>query len=298
MFDVLLLMLLHCIVTAAYFILNQPRVRKIQNACETGLVFFIPVFGLVILWLIRLLRRFFQPAPHLSSKKLEHQRSIFADMMRYDEDVIPLSDANLLDNREQKRQLFTEAIKRGVLQNHEILKGAIRDEDREVSHYAVSMVTTKIEQLEMRLFELEEHLKQESAEKYMDNLRAYIRTLEEYLSLDFLDMATKRKRVREYCAALQELLDASPLEEHAYVERIRYEIWLGLYDEALKTCAAFQKAFPNAEEAYLRFIEVYAKLKDREKLQAKLDELKKSPLKLTIQALQVIRFWDGRESDV
>ena len=295
MFDVLLLILLHCIVTAAYFILNQPRSRKIQNVCETGFIFFIPVFGLVILLMIRLLSRFFQPDPQLASEKLEHQRSIFANMMRYDENVIPLHDAGLLNSQEQKRQLFTEAIKRGVLENHEILKEAIRDDDREVSHYAVSMVTTKIEQLEMRLFELEERLQQGPAEKHMVQLRAYIKTLDAYLSLDFLDRATKRKRVEEYCAALQELLEASPLEEHAYVERIRYEIWLGTYDEALKTCAAYQKAFPEAEEAYLRFIEVYAKLQDRERLQAKLDALKKSPLKLTIRALQVIRFWDGRE---
>lgn len=46
------------------------------------------------------------------------------------DDVIPLNDAFLVDNQQQKRRFFMDAIKQSAVENQSILQMAVHDRDR------------------------------------------------------------------------------------------------------------------------------------------------------------------------
>ena len=182
--------------------------------------------------------------------------------MRIDENVVPLNDSVLVDDPEVKRRLFTETIKRDVLQNPLVLAQAIHDEDREIAHYAITMITAQLDTLEERLYTLERRVKEEPDE---------IEPLEEYA--DALGEYTAHRAER-------------------YEEKVREEIRLARYEAAEETCRAFLARFPQNERPYLLYIELYQAMHRPALMQEKIAELKACPIRLSINALNVIRFWD------
>ncbi|MBR4847635.1 MAG: hypothetical protein IKV08_05475, partial [Phascolarctobacterium sp.] len=76
--------------------------------------------------------------------------TISAEVM-YSNDIVPLNDVLYLEKVGDKRNLLTTAIRQAALSDSTILKRAIRDEEREVSHYAVSMATNQVSLLEKQM---------------------------------------------------------------------------------------------------------------------------------------------------
>ena len=220
--------------------------------------------------------------------------------MDYDENIVPLNDTFLMDDAKKKREFFTTAIKQNVVTNRSILRMAMGDSDRETAYYAVSLMTTKLEALDNRLFAAEDAVRHvdelpnwDTAGK-ADILNRYIEILKEYLSYgDFIDSVTYKQKRLDYQLALDRLTKLRPEDKDYYEEEIDLLLDMKDFATATRVCETFQARFPTEERAYLAFIKLYQAQGEPVKLREKIKELKACPVELSVEALRVIRFWDG-----
>lgn len=265
---------------------------KGEAFCETLLVLTLPVFGLCM-WLIFHGVQVFYPLMvekrPILPKPIE--RLSFGDIP-YDEDMIPLRDAFLLDDVHKKRKFFTEAIKQNVVSDEEILLSAIHDEDREMSYYAVSMMTTRMETLENQLIDVEKKLAQQ---RTIQGLKTYASLLRKYVShKTFMDRFSFIEKEKKYKETLQTLIQREPEEKESYLYLYKLLMGSKQWNEAEKVCQAYQKHFGMEEKTFLLYIELYEKRRNKDAMMAMIQQMKESPLTLSKEALQVIRYWDRR----
>lgn len=263
----------------------------IQAATEAALVLLVPVAGLLLVIVTRLCQATFNLKISIDPHKLMHSNNVFTNMINYDENLISLHDTFLLDDVKIKRKVFLDAVKQNVLENPKILRQATHDSDREIAYYAVSMVSGHIEQLESRLAELEGRLRE--APEDLQLVKEYAELLADYLQQDFIDSLTKREKGEVYVQQLDKLLAADSGNIEYLQAKINQEIQLESYQEAEATCSEFQSLYPDREEPYLDFMKLYATMREPEKLQQKLSELKASKAELSIEALKKVRYWGG-----
>ena len=285
-------LVLHGLTTVLFFLCVRRSLPVQQAETETLFVLLLPFFGAVILVGMHLLCRHAPAGALVARHKLQRDARVFSRNMRQEADIIPLNDALFVENPQQKRRFFTEAIKQNMLQNQQVLQQAVHDEDREIAYYAISMLTTKLEALETQLFQEEKKLHEENVSAAL--LNDYAANLREYIAQKFIDPMTRRQKEERYAAVLGRLVAAEPEKTEHYREKICQDIRLACYDSAQEVCALFLQHFPGTEQPYLMFIRLYQARHEPEALQQKIDELKALPIKLTIEAMEVIRFWDRK----
>lgn len=285
----------HIIVSFAYYLMIR-RNAKFQVFSECLFVLLIPVFGLGFMLAMKLFKRYQSGRDEQLDvyHQVKNDRVILGGNMQIGVDTIPLNDALFIEDTREKRALLTNAIKQNVLDNGEILRKALRDPDREVSHYAVSMLTHQIEKTEAQLFYLEKAVQEKPGD--VELLIKYRETMKRYLTIDFLDKVSKRQSEERYVALLMMMIDAGIKDQSLYVEAIDFEIKFGRCEKAEKLCRAFAEAFPLAEEQFIAHMSLYWEMKDLAKLQDQMRALKACPIQLTIRSLEIIRFWEqGRK---
>ena len=282
----------HLLLTLLFFVLDLQLRPRLWACAETIIVCFVPGFGLIIL----LLFKFWSRVLHLErghSPELADEGKAFFRGTKTSADVIPLNDAFLVENQQQKRRFFMDAIKQSVVENQSILQMAVHDRDREIAYYAVSMLTTQMETLEKKLFEQEMNVLSGHRSEDLSMLETYAGMLKEYLAQkEFIDHVTWRKKQGDYIGILDRLTDLRPDHMEYFVEEVHQLLDIRNFRTAEQVCDAMKAAFPQREETYLMYIELYQAQKRPEALQKKIQELKACPIDLSKQALQVIRFWD------
>ena len=280
-----------------------------RGLVETCLVVVLPVAGIIMLGLYHIVVTLL----HLTKGHPPEQPDYgmgFSVGRQLPENVIPLNDAYLVDSQQQKRFFFTNAIKQAVVDNNNILKMAVHDKDREIAYYAVSMLTTKMEILEARIFAQEEMLRQFDARAdaadaqpaYVDALAGYERLLHEYLSeKEFVDHVSWRLKQADYIKLLERLIKIRPHETDYYVRLVQQLLDTERYPEAESVCQSMLTIFPHDEISYLTTIALYQAWHQPGKMQAVLQQLRRAPIMLSNEALRVIRFWSqkpaGRNAD-
>lgn len=298
-FVLLVMVAMQIVISFVYFAYRRKVSGSMSQAIsETFIVLLIPLFGVLFFLVINATRYFRKKGEETAD--IYHQYNneflILGEQMQYESDILPLNDVLDMGNAEQKFTLLTEAIKQNVLSNHTILKKAIRDEDREISHYAASFVTTAIEEVEARLFQLEQQLQQTPDE--VELLKEYVNTMQDYLGIGFLDINSRRKVEKSYINFLDKLVSLYPDDPTYYVSKIDYDIDNQNFTSAEASCLNFLQQFPLSEEPYLMYLKLYKKTNEYKKFQEKIRELKKCPIQLTAKALNTIRFWDQEGSYV
>lgn len=290
---ILCLFFLHIIFSLGYLLWHM-KTNFSQALCEFIIIICLPVFGITYLILGKLLHKIsyntFGEGAY-KHDKLTNPKIELGSINEYDTNIIPLSDVLYLDNIAEKRTILTNAIRQDSLTDHKLLFKAIKDADREVSHYAAAMFTNMIEKLEAKLFTLEKNLR-ESPNNF-ELQTAYTNTMEEYLRIGFLDNFSKEKSLHQYKNVLQKIIQSPLAKVDHYTALFECEISLGNYSQAEKTCENFLNKFPSNEAPYLLYIKLYHHLKSYENLKLKIQELKKSPIHISPNALKIIRFWDG-----
>lgn len=286
----------HILFSVLWFVWRL-RKSKSQAICECILILCMPVFGVLYIAGSQLIAKCIADNKHAyQHKKLKNQNRILQDLGKYDTDIIPLNDALYIEGMNKKRSLLTDAIQHDVLVNQQILFKAIGDEDREVSHYAASTLTNKIEQLEGALFKLYKKIKEKPDE--LSLLQAYAETMEDYLSIGYLDQLSKKQSEQRYAAILERILMQMDTKEEFFAAKIRCELRLKNIVKAETFCDKFLRVFPRSEAPYIYYIKVYQQAKKYDKLQEKIAQLKTCPIKLSPEALRIIRFWDGGRVNV
>ena len=290
--SILLILILHIMLTWLFWWFNSRCSSVIENLTETILVLLIPFFGIIIMVLFKIISKAFG-LDKGENHEAERKNIDTISKVELNDDIIPLNDAFLLDDTQRKRQYFTESIKQAVIDNQRILQMAVKEPDREIAYYAVSMLTTRMEKLESELLAEEKALAKSEKKDNIELLTDYARLLKEYLAQkQFVDHVTWRNKQEVYIKVLTKLCQLLPDEEKYYADLIDQLLDVAEYKEAEAVCEAYQQKFPAKEAAFLLFIKLYQAWRKPQKLQAKIRALKASSLQLSWQGLQTIRFWD------
>jgi hypothetical protein len=287
---------LHLGITLIYHLIVAADKSRIGRWTETCIVFMLPFFGAAILGGAKLLNRsrvYEKPDPH----KLQNDAIVFSDNVKYDADIIPLNDTLFVDSGLKKRRFFADAIKQNVLDNQEILQQAIHDEDREVTYYAISMITTRLEEIESQMAVLKKRLDNRPGEEEKALLKEYAENIKAYIGQRFIDPLSRRQKEEIYSEVLERLIALEPGGQDYYEEKIRQDISLKKYPIAKMFCDRFQELHSETELPLLMYIHFYQATHDKENLQKKIVELKSYPGRLTGEALRVIRFWDEEAAE-
>lgn len=280
----------HVLFTLLYYLCIRHKTR-FQVWSECMVAAFIPYFGVLFLVALKIAQRLRQGKEQPDVyHQFQNDRKVLGGQMQTEVNIIPLNDALFIEELREKRALLTTAIKQNVLDNRKILRRALKDADREVSHYAVAMLTNQIETIEAEMFRLERQMEQEG--ESISLLRAYAAATRAYLDLHFLDRVSQRRKEAAYVELLERLLAAGAEDKAVYQELIERLLHCEDYARAEEICGQFAARNALDEAPYLCYIALYTEMRDTQKQQQKIAALKASPLQLTAKALEIIRFWD------
>lgn len=203
--------------------------------------------------------------------------------------VVPLEEALLVNDLSTRRRIMIDLLKQDSLDYLEVLRMAVSNEDTETSHYAVSAIMEAKRKLTLTLQELSVKYEENKDDPHL--LRSYADVLKSYMRSGFFDERTLMKHNHTYAMVLDRLVELVPESADAYVEKIDADLDLGDYAAAERTAARFLEQFPRSEEAYLCLMKVYFTVRAVDQLKTTLEDLKKSPIRLSSRALTMVRFW-------
>ena len=285
-------LLAHLLATGLFLLFDLRSKTRLRAFSEAVIVLCVPVAGLVILCLFKLAGSIMR-LWDLHEAEEEEMGEAFFIGVPVQKDVVPLNDAFLVEDKLQKRHFFTESIKQSLVENQQILRMAMHDKDREIAYYAVSMLTSRMENLEGELFDRESKVLKGEQQEDLPLLQEYAGLLKEYMgNKNFIDHVTWRKKQELYVGILDRLTRLAADNKEYYQEEVEQLLQLPDYPWAEQVCEDFLDRHPRAEEPYLSFISLYVAWKKPDKLQECLKKLKALPIELSPEALRVIRFWD------
>lgn len=270
-----------------------------HKLAETLIIVLMPFLGLILIIAMRIANfRFKQLGmerkvrEHLEEllKQEEEQFTVSEDVL-LGGDIVPLNDMLYLEKVGDKHALLTAAVRQSVLEDMSILKKAIRDEDREVSHYASSMATSAISTLEKKLYSFKDG-KAENWEN-AEFLKGYEETIAGYLKLGLVDKVTYARIVEQHKEVLVQLQKLLP-ENEVYLDKL-LDILLKQknYQEAEVFAKQAVVDNPESEKHYLLLLRVYTSCKEYDKMRDVLGRLKSSNIKLSAEGMKTIRYWMG-----
>lgn len=204
-------------------------------------------------------------------------------------DVIPIEDALLVSENKMRRRVLIDVLKQDAVKYLEILQRAVSNEDKETSYYAVSAIMEAKRKLQLALQDLSVKFEADPTDLLI--IKTYADVLHAYMRSGFIDERTLLKYRYTYRDVLQKWIELDALSEWPYQESVDLELLLGSYAEAERMAGMYVDAFPDSEGAYLSKMKVYYEIRSIQRLQEALDSLKNSPIKLSNQALTMVRFW-------
>ncbi|MBO8164769.1 MAG: hypothetical protein H0Z34_13790 [Brevibacillus sp.] len=209
--------------------------------------------------------------------------------------IVPLEEALVINDYQTRRRILLDALKHGSHELISFLSKAVRNEDTETSHYAVTaLVELKREmmgELQRWSVSLEKHPND------LEVLTGYANALRRYLGSGLMDANTERAYRLLQADVLQKLTRRPDCGEKVFQEKIECELALSRYDAAEDTCKRFLTAYPQSEAAYVMAMKLYYTIRAGNKFELILKRLKHSSVKVSPRTLQLIRYWSRREED-
>ena len=213
--------------------------------------------------------------------------------MDYQADIVPLSDTYLLGDARLKRRLFTDAIKQEVVENPTILQDAVHDEDREITYYAVSMMTAHMEKVSEAIETVKKQLETEPTDALLDQ---YAGLLETYLEHGYGDAQSRSFMEHELRATLTQLVQHAPKSAPGRERQIRAFLRGKEYEEAEAACRHYAEVCAGEEGPVYMKLVLAASRHDAKGVQSAVAALRALPVRLSPRAITAIRYWGGEAS--
>lgn len=292
----MIFIILHLGIIITYFLLR--RTRKVeQKVVEMLIVIFLPILGACLMmycyWSRSLILRngiSDENREQLNNlMDLEKNTETISAEIRYSNDIVPLNDVLYLENVGDKRNLLTTAIRQSALQDSTILKRAIRDEEREVSHYAVSMATNQVSILEKLMNNLEAEWENKRAD--LDYLHQYADAIKEYIALDIFDEFTAVKLFSKYEKVLRLIYKMQPENDLYFEDLINLKFKQKQYEECEKMLLLHVKRYSENELGYLLLLKIYVLQKRRADADALIKSFRGSKIHFSADGMRLVRYW-------
>ncbi|QWU13993.1 hypothetical protein SAMN04487895_101261 [Paenibacillus sophorae] len=203
--------------------------------------------------------------------------------------IVPLEEALLVNDLTSRRRTMIDLLKQDATEHLEVLRMAVGNEDTETSHYAVSAVVEIKRKLNQSLQEFS--VRYETSRDDAHFLASYAEVLQNYMRSGFLDGSTLLQLKHSLAEVLQYWTEADPDAFEAHEQKVRIELELGNYIAAEQAAALMMERFPHREESYLAQMNLYFVLRSPQRFNHALQALKQSPVRLSNEALKLVRFW-------
>ncbi len=223
---------------------------------------------------------------------LQKDRSGFFDKvdLQKETSIVPIEEALLVNDFRTRRRIVLDMLKDNSLDVATFLTKAVRNEDSETSHYAV---TAMLEQKRQMMAELQRSAV--AAEQKPDDihvLRQYAEIVKRSIVNGLFDPETERTYSLLQADVLARLIAQDNCTEEVFIDKIDCEIRLGRYDNAEEASKRFLQANPQSEMAFYMAMKLYFTLRAGTKFNEILESLKRSTVKVSPRMLQLIRYWN------
>ncbi len=292
-----LILLINLIVVALYLLFHLWKKRWKKGLLLSVFMLAMPVVGPLYLLFGELLQ---------AIQKLFGNRTVSMEELSFDQsrvrmildadvekerNVVPVEEALLVSDKQDKRVRFLEILKQKQTEPLSTIRSAVENEDSEIAHYAAAYVTDTISRVKEREMTLrkafEENPTLENCEAYTQHLRkamemnvfegAEWRRYLERLEQSYFWQNEKTSRpcsVRDMAGIARQWMKLGDIQSAGrWIDRLRPRCYEDL--DAFKACAVYD---------YRRG--------DRADLMELLENVRGSALELDSEALDWIRFFD------
>ncbi|MGG1662611.1 hypothetical protein [Brevibacillus sp. NRS-1366] len=286
----------HLLVSLVYSFLAS-RSNNQGAVTRFSVVFFVPVFGLLLLIITDVFKR--------TSEKNENDLKLESDLLKLAEEstifrradvskemnIVPVDDILLLNDTSTRRKMLIDVLKEQTIWQIGTLETALQNEDSETVHYAAAALTEMRRKLQLQLQDLS--VKYEENKQDIEVLKAYAQVLKKYLESALLDRRTYLKYSYTYSFVLGSILDIYQDEAIYFVEKINCELAIQSYEQAAQYCRLFHESHPDSDQPYVLTMKLCYTMRDYAGFRAEMNRLKSSSVKISHQTLMLIRYWSN-----
>lgn len=297
-----ILICLHVLIAVTYA-LDYRYDNEYSNSQDAmlrfAIIFMIPVFGFAFMWYADFysnkykntegedLRLFLD-----NTSELELLKPIdISDEIN----KVPMIEALQMGDYSFRRKMVVDTLKEDdTVEYLDVLREALLNEDSETSHYASAVIMDIQGKLQDSLFRREVAFYENADDvgKALD----YEKELYKVIQSGIYDSRNLNKYYVKYKVVSDKILEGENVSEHCYHNRIEIDFATEDIVHAQFMCDLYKKKFPSSEEMVVDNIKLCIKIKDRERLDCFLEELKTLPVLLTSYSLQYVRFFERKKS--
>lgn len=287
----------HIVISVILYILMRKKVIKGHKTMFLILLF-IPIWGVFSVIVMHIQgKNGDEKERKLLVEKLKLQdellRSIPVETEANPTKTVPLEEALLVNNVENRRSLVMNLLSQNPENHVELLKQARMNEDAEVVHYAATAMNQISQKEEIKFRKLEERYS-----KNPDNInviKELSEALEVYLERNIAEGRTLINKLTQYVQLMEKQLKVS---KNIHVERKLGEAYLYLenYSKVEEIADDMIKNWSDREECWLLKIRCLAAMGKGNKIKETVEEIEKKKIYLSSSSMEVIDFWvNGNE---
>lgn len=289
------IVIINTILVALYFvwkICDKKSNRRSMVIC--GLVMlFCPVVGISFFLLSAVcLRIFFSKPVDLADVIFSKERKkmfVHADEER-ERNIVPLEEAIEVTEKEELRSLMMNVVRGDIQKSLAAISLALNSEDTEVAHYAASVLQTELNKF--RIYVEKQYTMILAGGKEM---LSCANALVEYMNQVLEQKVFSEMEQRRYTLLMDEVCELMYTNNSAYLTSNHYEaisirlLEMEEYDLCKKWCERAEYHFPNTLSTYSSQLKLYFNKGDKKRFFEVLEQLKKSPVVIDSETLELIR---------
>jgi hypothetical protein len=203
--------------------------------------------------------------------------------------IVPMEEALIINNNQIKRSLLIEALKKDFFKSIYFIKKAITDTDTETSHYAAAALMELKDKLTRELRKAREQYNMDKSN--VQNIEKYAHAMKQMIESSLVSTADQDPLLREYVHTVEHLTLVFPNEQKYYIDLVNYLLKKGEYMRAEGACAMFLQNAAESETPYMLYLKIYYEMGMRNEFNVFLSRLQSSSVKLSSNALNMLRFW-------
>ncbi len=208
------------------------------------------------------------------------------------QDIIPLTDALIIDSKETRRNIMMEILHKDPEQFTEQLKRVLDVDDTEMVHYSVTTIVEMRAQFDNALLRLEKRFSEEPSDQTV--VTEYAQLLERYLSSGILE-GNRQQEIRERYS--EALLRAAVLMPDTLEWRLRYvenERALTHYVDALAQVRVLLHRWRKDERVWLAALDCAVAMRNDALIAQLCKEVAPLSGSWPIAAREAFAFWQNR----
>lgn len=219
-----------------------------------------------------------------------HKMSRVESAYDHVEEIIPLEEALVLQDKEVSRWMLMEIVSRAPAKFIDLLFLARQDEDTEVVHYATTLIAEISRQYDIRLQTLDKK-HQENPSDYR-TLAEYCAVLAAYLQKNLVTKRMEEVLRKDYSHLLEKKLQQKE-QLSDYVKLIENELLLKRYESVEKYLNTISQKWPQQEEIYMLYLRYYFETRQGERLEELVEAIKNGSIYISKANRERLAFWQS-----